>query len=200
VGHAALAALAACSSGSSRVAPADAAADLADAACPIVSGDAPPIGACANAGACLQVRARGHCPDGTAYDTRVWDCLCQSGEWQCPESGGLSIPDCLLDAGACVPHTCASLGYACGPADDGCGRPLDCGSCGKCQSCGGGGVPHVCGGAPCCPIECDATRCGKLSDGCGSLLDCGACGPGQGCGAGGVPNRCATLMDAGAGD
>lgn len=34
------------------------------------------------------------------------------------------------DAGACTPTTCAELGFACGPAADGCGGRLDCGPCG----------------------------------------------------------------------
>lgn len=29
----------------------------------------------------------------------------------------------------CVPRSCFELGLACGPADDGCGQPLDCGAC-----------------------------------------------------------------------
>lgn len=31
--------------------------------------------------------------------------------------------------GACEPRSCFELGLACGPADDGCGQPLDCGAC-----------------------------------------------------------------------
>lgn len=199
-------AAAACASSGGGATTNDGGLDQADAVCPSVAGDAPPVGACAHVGACLQVRGRFVCPDGTTYEGgRVWDCTCQAGQWQCAETGGLSIPDCLLDAGpppadaGCTPHTCAALGYQCGGADDGCGHPLDCGTCGECQSCGGSGVPHVCGGGGCCPRKCDATTCGLMPDGCGGALDCGACAPGLSCGAGGVPNRCGAIVDAGGG-
>ncbi|HEX3770189.1 MAG TPA: hypothetical protein VHV30_04965 [Polyangiaceae bacterium] len=46
---------------------------------------------------------------------------------------------------ACTPRTCASLGDNCGPAGDGCGNLLQCGSCGGPDICGGGGTPGVCG-------------------------------------------------------
>lgn len=35
------------------------------------------------------------------------------------------------DACVCAPRTCMDLGFECGSPDDGCGRPLDCGSCGS---------------------------------------------------------------------
>jgi hypothetical protein len=71
--------------------------------------------------------------------------------------------------GACVPTTCAALGYNCGPAGDGCGNPLDCWPAGttSCPTagdiCGGGGKPGVCGNngsggttctGPLCPATC----------------------------------------------
>jgi hypothetical protein len=46
---------------------------------------------------------------------------------------------------ACVPATCQKLGFNCGPAGDGCGNLLQCGSCGGPDACGGGGTPGVCG-------------------------------------------------------
>jgi len=52
----------------------------------------------------------------------------------------------LLDGSACTPATCASLGYNCGPAGDGCGGLLTCGTCTAPDICGGGGKPSVCGG------------------------------------------------------
>ena len=45
----------------------------------------------------------------------------------------------------CAPATCQSLGFNCGPAGDGCGNLLQCGSCGGADVCGGGGTPGVCG-------------------------------------------------------
>ncbi len=51
------------------------------------------------------------------------------------------------DGGTCVPTTCAKLGIQCGPAGDGCGGLLQCGTCQAPQTCGGGGVPGVCGGS-----------------------------------------------------
>jgi hypothetical protein len=71
--------------------------------------------------------------------------------------------------GACVPTTCAALGFDCGPAGDGCGNALDCWPAGttSCPNpgdiCGGGGAPGVCGGGvgssggctgPLCPASC----------------------------------------------
>jgi hypothetical protein len=46
---------------------------------------------------------------------------------------------------ACVPKTCASLGYNCGSATDGCGGSLSCGTCTAPETCGGGGQTSVCG-------------------------------------------------------
>ncbi|HWE26860.1 MAG TPA: hypothetical protein VHB97_02610 [Polyangia bacterium] len=46
----------------------------------------------------------------------------------------------------CTKTTCAMLGYSCGPAGDGCGGVLDCGTCTAPQTCGGGGTPGACGG------------------------------------------------------
>ena len=80
-----------------------------------------------------------------------------------PSSGG--------PGGACVPKTCAQLGFSCGPAGDGCGNKLDCwpGGTTSCPNpgdiCGGGGTPGVCGGGmgssggcsgPLCPASCPA--------------------------------------------
>ncbi|HLK35696.1 MAG TPA: hypothetical protein VKU41_03015 [Polyangiaceae bacterium] len=50
----------------------------------------------------------------------------------------------------CMPTTCAALGFGCGPAGDGCGNVIQCGSCTSPEICGGGGFPSVCGsGGPC---------------------------------------------------
>jgi hypothetical protein len=94
----------------------------------------------------------------------------------------------------CQPATCASLGYTCGPAGDGCGGTLECGSCSDagCQTCGGGGVPGVCGGSCCVPTTCTSQgiSCGPAGDGCGGSLNCGTCPAGEVCGGGGTPGVC----------
>ncbi len=92
----------------------------------------------------------------------------------------------------CTPKTCQQLGVQCGPAGDGCGGTLACGSCSSSQTCGGGGTPSVCGGPSCTPTTCVAknANCGQLGDGCGGTLSCGTCASGQNCGGGGAPNQC----------
>ncbi len=99
--------------------------------------------------------------------------------------------------GACRPQTCATLGFNCGPAGDGCGGALDCGdSCPSPQFCGGGG-PSQCGGnvnvapdggAVCVPRTCGVTECGQKADGCGNLITCPAtCTAPDTCGSSGTP-------------
>ncbi len=107
----------------------------------------------------------------------------------------------LRDGGTlCVPKTCAGLGYNCGPAGNGCGGLLDCGSCVSPQYCGGGGF-NVCGGdlrvldggSVCVPETCASLGydCGPTGDGCGNLIpSCGTCMQPQFCGGGGVPSVC----------
>ncbi len=56
-------------------------------------------------------------------------------------------------APACAPTTCKALGYDCGPAGDGCGGVLQCGSCGTGQICGGA-APGVCGSGTTCTNLC----------------------------------------------
>jgi hypothetical protein len=64
---------------------------------------------------------------------------------------------------SCTPKTCASLGYNCGAAGDGCGNALSCGTCGGSDICGGAGVPGVCGNSVVCTnlcssqVTCDAS-------------------------------------------
>jgi hypothetical protein len=92
-----------------------------------------------------------------------------------------------------VPKTCAQLGHDCGPAGDGCGGQLDCGTCTTPQSCGGGGTPSVCGGnSGCAQTSCAqlGLNCGPAGDGCGGQLDCGTCTAPQTCGGGGTPGVC----------
>ncbi len=49
----------------------------------------------------------------------------------------------------CIPRTCAQQNISCGPAGDGCGNVLDCGSCQSPLTCGGGSVHGVCGNPYC---------------------------------------------------
>jgi hypothetical protein len=96
---------------------------------------------------------------------------------------------------SCTPFSCAQQNITCGPAGDGCGRLLDCGSCQLPATCGGGGVPGQCGApdaATCKPQTCTDQHlgCGLAGDGCGNQLDCGSCPTGQACGGGGVPGQC----------
>ena len=69
----------------------------------------------------------------------------------------------------------------CGPAGDGCGGTLDCGTCTAPETCGGGGTPGVCGQSGChrrTTCTCgSAPAAGQTGDGCGNLLNCGTCTP-----------------------
>lgn len=98
------------------------------------------------------------------------------------------------DPNPCKPKTCTELGVECGPAGDGCGNVIQCGStCPDGQTCGGGGVPSKCGAPPCKPQTCTelGANCGAIGDGCGGLIaDCGTCATGEICGGGGFPSKC----------
>jgi hypothetical protein len=88
----------------------------------------------------------------------------------------------------CVPGTCA--GIACGPASDGCGKQLDCGSCPTGEICTG--TPAACVTPPCTKATCPTGgSCGPFPDGCGSTIDCGPCPTGMTCGGAG-PSMCGT--------
>jgi len=95
---------------------------------------------------------------------------------------------------ACTPLTCQQQNINCGPAGDGCGGLLNCGSCTTPAICGGGG-PGQCG-APdtgtCTPMTCQQLgfNCGPAGDGCGGLLDCGTCVAPDTCGGGGQSGVC----------
>jgi hypothetical protein len=93
---------------------------------------------------------------------------------------------------SCVSTTCAAQGFTCGPADDGCGNLLQCGTCPAGETCGGGGMSSVCGAPSCTPRSCAAQgiQCGPAGDGCGNALSCGTCPAGETCGAGGKPGVC----------
>jgi hypothetical protein len=96
------------------------------------------------------------------------------------------------DVPTCTPTTCVAQGFNCGPADDGCGNLLQCGTCPAGQTCGGGGVPSQCGAPSCTPTTCAAQHimCGPAGDGCGNSLSCGTCPAGESCGGGGMPGVC----------
>ena len=85
----------------------------------------------------------------------------------------------------CTSESCAQQGINCGPAGDGCGNLIQCGTCPAGETCGGGGTPSVCGSS-CDPKSCAAQgiQCGPAGDGCGNSLSCGTCPAGQTCGAG----------------
>ena len=136
--------------------------------------------------------------------------LLQCGTCTAPEACGAGgFSKCGLPVGVapdggslvpCTPTTCATLGYSCGPASDGCGSLLQCGTCAAPQTCGGGGfdkcgVPAGGGAdaAPACvPQTCQSQHitCGPAGDGCGNLLACGTCSSPQSCGGAGTPGQC----------
>ena len=95
---------------------------------------------------------------------------------------------------ACTPLTCAQQNIACGPAGDGCGNLLNCGTCSSNQTCGGGGYGQC--GVPdagsCTPMTCAQLgfNCGPAGDGCGNLLDCGTCTLPDTCGGAGQSGVC----------
>ena len=88
--------------------------------------------------------------------------LLQCGDCTAPEfCGGGGFSKCggvtnLAPDGAviCNPTTCNALGYDCGPAGDGCGGLLNCGTCTLPNVCGGGGKPSVCGNSVPCVNLC----------------------------------------------
>ncbi len=104
-----------------------------------------------------------------------------SGKVQVPQPFGMSLPQpspaapqtcggggvasqCGGNSG-CVPKTCAQLGFNCGPAGDGCGGVINCGSCasGLC----GATKPNVCGtggttGTSSCPNNVATTISGTV--------------------------------------
>jgi hypothetical protein len=115
------------------------------------------------------------------------DCTYPEGTCSCPAA-------CAGSCGGCTPKTCLEQGYECGPAGDGCGNLIECGTCPAPSSCGGGGVPGRCGVPDggsydgCVPQTCGSlssslggTACGAHGDGCGGLLSCGGCNPADTC-------------------
>jgi hypothetical protein len=94
----------------------------------------------------------------------------------------------------CTPTTCSAQGIQCGPAGDGCGNLLQCGTCPSGEVCGGGGAGK-CGTATttmgCTPETCASQdlACGPAGDGCGNEIQCGNCPTGQICGFS-TPGQC----------
>jgi hypothetical protein len=110
-------------------------------------------------------------------------------------TNGAPHPDGGLDGGPCVPKTCASQNISCGPAGDGCGNVLACGSCTIAgETCGGGAMNGQCGKpAGCVPETCASlgVSCGPIGDGCGGLItSCGTCTAPSICGGGMQPSVC----------
>jgi hypothetical protein len=129
------------------------------------------------------------CGDGLKADAG------DAGSTCVPKScGGGGTPSVCGGTSACVPKTCAGLGLGCGPAGDGCGGEIQCGTCTAPQTCGGGATPGKCGGNnDCVPTTCAALgfNCGPAGDGCGGVLECGStCPTGEICGGGGKPDVC----------
>ncbi len=118
------------------------------------------------------------------------------------ETGSLSGSDGGGATGTCKPLTCNDLGDTCGPAGDGCGNVIDCGTCTAPETCGGGGLPSKCGGtAGCVPKSCTDLdlECGPAGDGCGNLIaTCGTCMSPAICGGAG-PSKCGGGMVSDAG-
>jgi hypothetical protein len=91
----------------------------------------------------------------------------------------------------CTPSTCMAQGIQCGPASDGCGNLLQCGTCASGQTCGGGGAGKCGTQTTCNPETCmsQGIECGQAGDGCGNVIDCGNCEAGLICGLSG-PGKC----------
>jgi hypothetical protein len=119
---------------------------------------------------------------------------------KCGGNAGLQPDGAMI----CTPQTCATLGYDCGYASDGCGNQLNCNAGAGCtapQYCGGGGFDKCGGnnglgpdgGVTCTPKTCTdlGFNCGPAGDGCGNLIPtCGTCMGNDVCGGGGKPSVC----------
>ncbi|MBV9947502.1 MAG: hypothetical protein JOZ69_11675, partial [Myxococcales bacterium] len=139
----------------------------------------------------------GHCTIGGAACTRSSNCAqntCAAGSVfpnECTTTFTAQekiLEYMLFDLASCAgpltptcnPLTCAQQNVSCGPAGDGCGGQLNCGTCMAPLTCGGGGVSGQCGapdGGTCQPQSCQQQNlsCGQTGDGCGGVLNCGTC-------------------------
>jgi hypothetical protein len=139
-----------------------------------------------------------HVEDATASQTQVafpkeCDSSPMTPQEKLLEFMIFDLGSCIApDKPVCTPKTCSQIGVSCGPAGDGCGGVIQCGSCPAGQTCGGGGVPGQCGAPTCTPKTCAqlGLQCGPAGDGCGGVIQCGSCPAGQTCGGGGMPGVC----------
>ena len=151
----------------------------------------PDGGACFPQSCGQQGLSCGPAGDGCGGVIQCGDC---SGGMTCG-GGGINGQCGIPDAGACRPQSCSAQNIACGPAGDGCGKAIECGSCPSGQTCGGAGVNGQCGipdTGGCTPRSCSAQNigCGPAGDGCGNATQCGSCPAGQTCGGAGVNGQC----------
>ena len=164
--------------------PGDVAMPDADAGRDVTTSDrAPPPDSCARH-TCNELGYQCGDLDECGATTRCGSC-------QAPYACGASH-EC-----SCTPATCASLGYECGWAPDGCTQVLKCFStfeenygCPEGKFCNGSGK---CSDIPCAPKSCQAqgADCGQIGDGCGGYHpNCGDCTAPLTCGGAGVANKC----------
>jgi hypothetical protein len=165
---------------------------------------APPPDGCVPETCAQQNLGCGPAGDGCGNVIECGACQAPASCGGCGQVGVCCAPDSSI---MCPALTCNQQNIHCGPAGDGCGHPIDCGSCPPPQTCGGGGVNGVCGAppdastGPCMPKTCAemGVQCGYAGDGCGGLAGagadpptCGTCGPSQSC----VSGKC-QVTDAG---
>ncbi len=144
----------------------------------------------------FHVENHGFINQGSAYGM-TFPAECEPGPMTAQEK---LLEFMLFDLGSCVapevpsctPVSCAQQNIECGPAGDGCGNLVQCGSCPQGQTCGGGGMPSQCGAPMCAPQSCaqQNIECGPAGDGCGNVIQCGSCVAPETCGGGGVPGQC----------
>ena len=141
-------------------------------------------------------------PAGDGCGGIIADCGSCGAGLRCGGPNALSKCVSPSVGSGCMPKTCAELGVECGPAGDGCGGTLTCGSCAAGQQCGANGSPSKCvaivptsaDGGACVPntvaqYKLENKDCGKQSDGCGSTISLGDCAAPEFCGGGG-PSQC----------
>ncbi len=135
-------------------------------------------------------------PAGDGCGNELQCGTCQAG--QACGAGGMPGVCAPLDGSACNPISCATQGFNCGPAGNGCGGEIQCGTCPSGEACGAGGNPGKCGPTGCAPQTCAAQNinCGPAGDGCGGTIQCGTCTAPATCGGGGTPGQCGSSMGA----
>src|SRR3954447_10090809 len=83
-------------------------------------------------------------PSGDGCGGIIANCgTCAAGQ----RCGGLNAPSKCVNPTTvigCTPKTCQDLGVECGPAGDGCGNTLQCGTCAANQQCGANGALSKC--------------------------------------------------------